>query len=165
MPTTGIQVSLRGVALVCLLLLQFPGPAPAADIPYEFPSAAAEARYRRLTEELRCLVCQNQNLADSHADLAQDLRREIYTRVLAGASDEDIIGFMVDRYGDFVLYRPQLKTTTMLLWFGPFLLLGLGLLLVYRIGRSRSGMAPTPLSAEEQQRVQTLLGRDRDHEP
>lgn len=93
---------------------------PAADDP------AVEARMQRITAELRCLVCQNQTIADSHASLADDLRREVRELIRKGASDEEIKAYMTERYGDFVLYRPPLKTTTMLLWGGPALILFAG---------------------------------------
>jgi len=95
----------------------------AADKPAEFNNPILKERYYSLLEEIRCLVCQNQTLADSHADLAQDLRNEIYKMVIAGEQDEQIIQFLVERYGDFILFRPPLKENTWLLWFGPFLLL------------------------------------------
>jgi cytochrome c-type biogenesis protein CcmH len=88
--------------------------------------AATEARMARLTEQLRCLVCQNQTIEDSNADLAVDLRRQIRSQIEAGKSDEQILNFLVQRYGEFVLYRPRLKTATVLLWFGPLLFLAIG---------------------------------------
>ncbi len=97
--------------------------ASAADTPFEFSTADEADRYQRLVERLRCLVCQNQSLADSHADLAQDLRDEVYRMISAGESEHAIIDFMVARYGDFVLYQPPLKRSTWLLWASPFLLL------------------------------------------
>ncbi|MBX9902581.1 MAG: cytochrome c-type biogenesis protein CcmH [Burkholderiaceae bacterium] len=87
-----------------------------------------EKRVHKLTEELRCLVCQNQTIADSHAGLAIDLKNQVREKVVQGASDQEILDYMVQRYGDFVLYRPPVKQTTWLLWFGPFLLMLLGLL-------------------------------------
>ena len=94
--------------------------------PRGFDEPADEARYKRLIAELRCLVCQNQNLADSNAELATDLRNETYSMVKAGKTDEEIVTFMVNRYGDFVLYRPPVKSTTFVLWFGPLILAALG---------------------------------------
>ncbi|HET6593562.1 MAG TPA: cytochrome c-type biogenesis protein, partial [Xanthomonadales bacterium] len=94
-----------------LLLLFLAAPLSAQE-PLVFEDAAQEARYNDLTLELRCLVCQNQNLADSDAPLAQDLRREIYGMMMAGQTDEQIKSFMVDRYGDFVLYRPPVQANT-----------------------------------------------------
>ena len=104
----------------------------AADIPLEFADPQQQRRYRTLLEELRCLVCQNQTLADSHAELAQDLRSQIYDMVDEGQSNQIIIDYLVERYGNFVLYRPPLNPNTLLLWFGPFLLLVLALVAVYR---------------------------------
>lgn len=95
----------------------------AQDIPVKFNDAASAQRYYKLLEEVRCLVCQNQSLADSNAELAQDLRTEIYEKIIAGEDNHQIIRFLVERYGDFVLYRPPLQTNTWLLWFGPFTLL------------------------------------------
>jgi len=126
-----------------------------------FSSPENEARYRHLIEELRCLVCQNQNLEDSNAELARDLRRQVHDMIESGASDQEILRYMVDRYGDFVLYRPPLKGTTWLLWFGPLLLAVIAggvLLLLWR----RRDREPAPeLSAEERRRVRALLDGDR----
>ncbi len=130
--------------------------------PRGFDDPAHEARYKRLIAELRCLVCQNQNLADSNADLAKDLRNETYAMVKAGKSDEEIVTFMVNRYGDFVLYRPPVKSTTFLLWFGPLFLAILGgILLLVQIRRRTSHKPPEELSAEEQQRLQDILAKTR----
>src|SRR5258707_8595063 len=96
-----------------------------------------EQRMKALTEQLRCLVCQNETLADSRADLAEDLRREIREQMKAGKSDREIIAFLTQRYGDFVLYNPPVKATTYLLWFGPFVLLLGGTLLLYRYVKHR----------------------------
>ena len=109
--------------------------APAIDTPMEFDDLATELRFKNLTEELRCLVCQNQSLADSHADLAQDLRNEVYKMVIAGDSDKEIIDYMVSRYGDFVLYRPPVKNTTYFLWFGPFFILFIAIIIIARVIR------------------------------
>lgn len=119
----------------------------------------AEKRLQSLSAELRCLVCQNQTIADSNAELAQDLRREIRGMIQAGQSDQQIIDFMVARYGDFVLYRPPLKGITLLLWGGPLSLLLLGLFALVRYLRQRAGRLADeqPLSPEETQRVETLL--------
>ena len=104
----------------------------AADTPYEFPTTEQANRYQQLLEELRCLVCQNQSLSDSHAELAQDLRDEVYRMLNEGLSDPQIRDFMVARYGDFVLYNPPIKKSTYLLWFGPFALILLALFIVWR---------------------------------
>jgi cytochrome c-type biogenesis protein CcmH len=109
-----------------------------AQEPLVFDNAAQEARYNDLTLELRCLVCQNQNLADSDAPLAQDLRREIYDMMMAGQTDEQIKSFMVDRYGDFVLYRPPVQGNTLALWLLPIFLLGFGAIIVALVVRNRN---------------------------
>ena len=129
----------------------------------EFDDAEQLERYKRLIYELRCLVCQNQNLADSDADLAADLRREVHRMILAGKSDKDVIDFMVARYGDFVLYRPPLKATTVLLWVGPFVLAvgGLMILLIQLRRRQAERAATTPLSDEERARLQSLLSSEK----
>ncbi|HLF30145.1 MAG TPA: cytochrome c-type biogenesis protein [Xanthomonadales bacterium] len=101
-----------------------------AQEPLVFDDAGLEARYLILTKEFRCLVCQNQNLADSDAPLAHDLREEIYEMLQAGKTDDQIRAFLVDRYGDFVLYRPPVKPNTVALWLFPALLLGVGAIIV-----------------------------------
>ena len=111
---------------------------PAIDTPMEFNDPATALRFKKLTEELRCLVCQNQSLADSHAGLAQDLRNEVHRMVIAGDSDKEIITYMVARYGDFVLYRPLVKNTTYFLWFGPFLILFIAIIIIGRVIRLRA---------------------------
>jgi len=111
------------VIFLVFCLLGWLAPVQASIEAYQFESAEMEADYNQLINELRCLVCQNQNLAGSDADLARDLRRETYEMVNEGKSQQQVIDFMVERYGDFVLYRPQFKSTTYLLWLGPFLLL------------------------------------------
>jgi cytochrome c-type biogenesis protein CcmH len=115
-----------------------------------------EKRVMALAAELRCLVCQNQTLADSHADLALDLRNSIREQMERGASDKEIVGFMTARYGDFILYRPPLKAVTLLLWFGPFLLLAIGAAVLVRRIRRRPGPAPE-LSEAERARAARLL--------
>lgn len=132
----------------------------AVDIPFSFSNPAEERRYKELIAELRCLVCQNQSLADSNADLAQDLREEVYRMMQQGANDEDIISFLVARYGDFVLYRPPVKPTTYLLWFGPALLLLVGVVVMLRFVRRRAAQAPSTLTEEEQSQVTQLLKED-----
>ena len=129
--------------------------APAADDPM------LEERLMTLAGDLRCLVCQNQTLAESNAELAADLRNEIREQMRRGASDQDVIDYLVARYGDFVLYRPPLKATTLLLWSGPaiLLLLGIGLLL-RTLTRRRVQGAPAPLSTAARARAQELLGAD-----
>jgi cytochrome c-type biogenesis protein CcmH len=117
-----------------------------------------EERLKKLSHELRCLVCQNETLADSRADLAEDLRDEIRVQIKAGKSDKEIITFLTERYGQFILYRPQVTPTTYLLWFGPFVLLLAGLALLFRyIKQRRDTIAEQPLSSEERRRAEDLL--------
>ena len=135
--------------------------------PRGFDDPEREARYKRLIAELRCLVCQNQNLADSDADLAKDLRNQTYSMIEAGKSDEEIFTFMVDRYGDFVLYRPPVKTTTYPLWFGPLILVAVaGVALILLVRRRNLKRADAQLSEKEQEKLRTLLAEsDRDAQP
>lgn len=130
--------------------------ASAADTPFVFTNPAQGARYERLLAELRCLVCQNQSLADSNADLAQDLRNEVHRLLSAGENDQAIIAFLVARYGDFVLYRPPLKRATGLLWFGPLLLLGIAGLIWRRVTRAARAI-PVPLNDDENARLRALM--------
>ena len=117
-----------------------------------------EQRLIAISEEMRCLVCQNESLAGSRADLAQDLRRELREQIRQGKSDEEIKTYMVSRYGDFVLYRPPLKPITWLLWGGPFLAMLLGLIALLRYLRRRGSTLPSAeLSEEERQRAEALL--------
>ena len=117
---------------------------------------ALEKRVQQLSHELRCLVCQNQTLADSNAPLAVDLRNQVREQLKSGKSESDVIDFLVARYGDFVLYRPPLKASTVLLWAGPFILLAFGLgLLFLRIRRKMP--APPELSNVDRERAAKLL--------
>ncbi len=119
---------------------------------------ALEARMMVIAEELRCLVCQNETIAASHADLAVDLKNQIRIKLTQGQSQKQILDFMVERYGDFVLYRPPLKTTTLLLWLGPFILLGIAvLMLVMTIRQRRRESQPTALSNADAMKARALL--------
>ncbi|WP_150050517.1 MULTISPECIES: cytochrome c-type biogenesis protein [Methylomonas] len=118
-----------------LILVLVVSAAAAETKVFEFQDPLLEQRYQNLTEQLRCLVCQNQNIADSHAELAQDLRDKVYELLNKGQSDQEIIGYMTDRYGDFVLYRPPFKFKTLLLWLGPLLAVLLGLFAFWRVLR------------------------------
>lgn len=125
--------------------------------------AVVEVQVQRLSEQLRCLVCQNQTLADSHADLAEDLKQEIREMATKGMEDQAIIDYLVVRYGDFVRYRPPLKTTTALLWLGPFALLiagGFGLFLTLR--KREKQAEGTPLNEDEVRKVSVLLNMDKE---
>jgi cytochrome c-type biogenesis protein CcmH len=117
-----------------------------------------EKRMIGLAEKLRCLVCQNESLASSHAELAEDLRREVREQMSLGKSDQEIIDYLVSRYGDFVLYDPPMKSYTVLLWFGPFALLLIGVgMLFYQVRKRRQTVPETDLSDEAQQRAAALL--------
>ena len=145
-----MRYAILSICLLCAAL-----PARAAIEAYEFESAQMEADYNRLINELRCLVCQNQNLAGSDAALATDLRRETYQMLSDGKTPQEVVDFMVARYGDFVLYRPQFKTRTYLLWLGPFLLLIAVLFWLTR--RLRNSSAATDVDAEALARARALL--------
>jgi cytochrome c-type biogenesis protein CcmH len=123
----------------------------------QFDDADKQQRYESLIKELRCLVCQNQSLADSDADLAKDLRDEVYNIIQSGKNEQEAVQFLVDRYGDFVLYRPPLKTTTSLLWLGPLVLLLVGAAFLLRQSKRRSLEQNEPeLTQEERLRLQSL---------
>jgi len=129
--------------------------APAAADP------ALEQRVMTLAEQLRCLVCQNQTLADSNAPLAEDLRNQVREKMRRGASDSEIVDYMVARYGDFVLYRPPFKLTTVLLWFGPLLLLAAGfVVLLRRILRRRPAQDPEMTASERKRAAELLAGSE-----
>ncbi len=141
-----------------VFLLMLIGGSAVADIDaHDFKSAEQEQRYRAMIAELRCPKCQNQNIADSDAPLAKDLRTIVYEKVQAGESDTAIRDFMQQRYGDFILYQPPVKPSTWFLWFGPVLLLLIVVVVVRRwLVRQRAEMAK-PLSPEEQQKLNELL--------
>ena len=146
--------------------LTLTGIAQAAIDTYEFANDAERERFRELTKELRCPKCQNQDIADSNAPIATDLRREIFRMLGEGKDNQQILDFMVARYGDFVLYKPALTSKTAVLWFGPLALLMGGLVVIGVIvgRRRRTGPAegPDTLSAEERQRLDTLLDKTKD---
>ena len=117
-----------------------------------------EKRMIGLAEKLRCLVCQNESLASSHAELAEDLRREVREQMQKGLNDQEIIDYLVSRYGDFVLYDPPVKSYTILLWFGPFALLLIGVgMLIYQLRKRRQTVPEAQLSDEAQKRAAALL--------
>lgn len=133
-------------------------PAPSTEME-AFDDPEKQRRYVDLLRQLRCLVCQNESLAESRAGLAGDLRRAVHTRIAAGRSDQEILDFMTERYGDFVLYSPPVRPATYALWFGPPVLLLLGLAVILRIAlRGRGGAADTGLSEAERRRAAELLG-------
>lgn len=142
--------------LLLLPLASWAGEAkPLADDP------VVEQRMIQIAEEMRCLVCQNESLAASHADLAEDLRREIRDQIRQGKSNQEVMEFMVSRYGDFVRYRPPVKPETWLLWFGPFMLLALGLVVLVRTLKNRNQEAPVTLDDARRQEAKKMLGENK----
>src|SRR5215813_8974167 len=142
--------------LICLLASVVIAQVQEEEVPSDDP--VIEQRLANLSKELRCLQCQNQTLADSPAGLAADLRREIRGQMKAGKSDQEIIAFLTQRYGDFILYKPRVTFTTYLLWFGPFLLLLAGLYLLFRyIKQRRDSISEQPLTAADRRRAEELL--------
>ncbi len=144
--------------LILLLVLTWTSHALAAIETYSFENTDQEKRYQSMITELRCLVCQNQNLADSNADLAKDLRAQTHAMIIAGKADSDIVDYMVERYGDFVLYRPPFKASTWLLWVGPFLILLIALV-VFSLTIRKNRQAPQ-VSESERRHASELLDRN-----
>ncbi|HET6978490.1 MAG TPA: cytochrome c-type biogenesis protein [Pyrinomonadaceae bacterium] len=144
------------ILLICLLASVVVAQVQEEEVPSDDP--VIEQRLANLSKELRCLQCQNQTLADSPAGLAADLRREIRLQMKAGKSDQEIIAFLTQRYGDFILYKPRVTYTTYLLWFGPFVLLLGGLYVLFRYIKQRGdALVEMPLSADEHRRAEELL--------
>ena len=139
------------------LLLLLATPSFAAIEAYTFETDEQEETYKELIEELRCVVCQNQNIADSNAERAQDLRKLTYEMVQQGKSKSEVIDFMVARYGDFVLYRPPFKLTTLFLWIGPFIILVGGVWLLIALIRNRPAEEVEELTEEQHQKMAELL--------
>ena len=155
---------MKVILAALLLLLAVPAAARAASSAAD--DSALERRVVRLTSELRCLVCQNQSLADSHADLAIDLKNQVRSQMLEGKSDTEIRNYMVARYGDFVLYDPPFKASTLLLWAGPFALLLAGLLGLAAYMRSRrSRISDGELTTQDRARAKALLQGKPGNEP
>jgi cytochrome c-type biogenesis protein CcmH len=150
---------MRKPLIACALALAaLAGPLAANEAQPTLNDPVAARREVELAKQLRCLVCQNETIADSRASLAQDLRGKLREQIAAGKTDAEIIAWMTDRYGDFVLYKPPLKETTALLWAGPFLLLGAGVLIGWRVVRARKRTAaPEPLSDADRERADRLL--------
>ena len=148
----------RSRLIPLLLLCLSTGFVMRADAQPVTDDAVVEQRLAELTKELRCLQCQNETLAESRAGLAEDLRREIREQIKAGKSDQEIIAFLTERYGQFILYRPRVTPVTYLLWFGPFILLLAGLAVLFRyIKQRRDSIKEQPLSADEHRRAEELL--------
>ncbi|MGJ0516789.1 MAG: cytochrome c-type biogenesis protein [Methylomicrobium sp.] len=146
---------MKPITLIFLLL--WAGASPAGVEYREFSNPEQQEAYESLTSELRCLVCQNQTIADSNADLAADLRRQVYEMLQRGQSKEDVVKFMTERYGDFVLYNPPFKSKTLLLWFGPVLFFLIGVIFVTLLIRRKQTRPPQALSEEQRQKIRRLL--------
>ena len=154
------RLRLLALLLLCLLASFAMAQVQTEDQPSDDP--VIEQRLAKLSHELRCLQCQNQTLADSPSDLAADLRREIRAQMKAGKSDQEIIAFLTQRYGQFILYRPRVTPLTYLLWFGPFVLLLAGLLVLFRyIKQRRDQITEQPLTAEDRRRAEEMLASSR----
>ena len=153
-------MSLR--TIVALMLSAFVASAAALTPQDGTLTPEQDARYRVLIHELRCLVCQNQTIADSNADLAADLRRQVHERIAAGQTDDDIRRYVTDRYGDFVLYKPPFSARTATLWIGPFLLVLVGVMLVFRmLRRARAMTAPATPAPADAERLRRLLDEEK----
>jgi cytochrome c-type biogenesis protein CcmH len=148
-------------ALLTLALLAAPQAWAKVEV-MQFDTPEQEATYNKMIDELRCLVCQNQNLADSNAELAVDMRRKTHEMVMQNKGEKEIAAFMVERYGDFVLYRPPLNSSTLLLWSGPFLILLLGVTLLIRTVLSRRAPVESDVDADRLKTAASLLDEPTD---
>jgi cytochrome c-type biogenesis protein CcmH len=157
---------MRRIVFLIVIFCSLPLSALAQEAKPMSDDPELDKRLMALSEQLRCLVCQNETLAGSHADLAVDLRKQIREQMKAGKSDKEIVAFLTERYGDFVLYNPPVNRRTYLLWFGPFILLGGGLVAFYSYIKRRRGLiTDQPLSAEERKRAGELLKAQPGQEP
>jgi cytochrome c-type biogenesis protein CcmH len=153
---------MKRIVLPLVLLVCVAASAISKDAQPSTEDPILEDRVMNLARELRCLVCQNETLADSRADLAVDLRNQIREQMKAGKSDKEIVAFLTERYGKFILFRPPVDPTTYLLWFGPFVLLLGGLLLLFRyVKQRRELIVEQPLSADDHHRAEALLRTER----
>lgn len=153
----------RRTGLVLVAALGIAGAVGAADnVAQPLGDPVVEARVHKLSEELRCLTCMGQSIADSQSGFSTDMKREIRTMIQAGKSDREIMDFMVQRYGDFVLYRPPVKTSTWLLWGGPFVLMLAGVYFLLRRLRGRAGEAVPQLDDKDHEAAAKLLGLDKE---
>lgn len=159
-PLTAALLPLALVAAVTAIEPSQAAPQPAAPAGRSDPQT--DTRLKTLEEDLRCLVCQNQSLADSPSEWADGMRAQIRDKIDEGATDQEIIDFLIARYGDFVTYKPPLKPSTYILWFGPVLvlLLAVAIVLLY-VRRRAAATAPEALDEEQKQRARELLGGDR----
>lgn len=155
---------MRLCSVLILLMSLWVAPTQAAIDVYEFSSPEQEKVFHQLTRELRCPKCQNQDIADSDAELAKDLRDKTYVMLHEGNSKQDVIDYMVARYGNFILYKPPFMASTMILWFGPVIVILLGIFLVIRRTRKQPrNLADNALSAEQQARLNELLKKDKEN--
>jgi len=152
---------LVSVLALCLLLGTGPAQSGVTLESFKFDTPSEELHFKKLIEEIRCLVCQNQSLVDSDAELAHDLRAEVYAMVQDGKTDAEIIDFLVARYGDFVLYNPPVKPSTYLIWFGPFALLLVAAFLLLRAVRRQKNPTAHEITPAERARLDTILGETR----
>ena len=155
---------MRKFLLLFWTILILPCQVMAAIDVYEFPSENERKRYQKFLEELRCPKCKNNNLADTNSEIADDLRRELHKMVLEGKTNDEIIDFMVSRYGDFVLYRPPVQGNTIALWAGPFvfLLIGLGAVAWVVLRRKKLSASDAELTEEEQRQLAAILESEKD---
>lgn len=152
---------MKGI-IVILTMFLFINTLNAAVEIKQFSNTEQEQRYKHIIDELRCLVCQNQNISGSNAGLAQDLRKQVYKMIMAGEDDAAIFDFMVTRYGDFVLYRPPFKATTLFLWLGPFIILALGLFVLVRFIRQREKIVTKELNTADKEKLKKLLNENKE---
>lgn len=147
--------------LALFIALVFAATASAVEPREMLEDPALESRAREVSQQLRCVVCQNETIDESDAEIARDMRLLLRARILAGDSNEDVIAFLVSRYGDYVLLKPRFMASTYLLWFGPFIVLAVGALVVYRRLRGTPAAAPAPLTPEEKAALEELAPGER----
>lgn len=153
---------LKGLVIIFFLILLIPSTVWSKEAIPVAEDPEVEKRMLALTMDLRCLVCQNESIADSRADFSNDIRREIREQIKANKSDQEIIQFLVDRYGDFVLYNPPIKPTTILLWFGPIILFMIGLVsLIVYLRRRRGQIEEVSLSQSQLEQAEALLNENK----
>jgi cytochrome c-type biogenesis protein CcmH len=161
-----VRKLLSTLVVCCAATLASAQTEPARPAPSSYADPALEARVLAIAEELRCLVCQNETIAASHAELAVDLRKQIRNKLREGQSQQQILDFMAERYGDFVLYRPRLQASTVMLWAGPFvLLLVAAVVLTLNIRRRRAAVAGRELSPADEARARALLDESMPDKP
>ncbi|WP_422474646.1 cytochrome c-type biogenesis protein [Endozoicomonas sp. ALB032] len=158
--SASVTLSFRLIVALFVAVLVSPGAFAGVIDNYQFDSPRQQEQFFRLNEELRCPQCQNQSIADSNAPIAQDLRREVHRMIVEEKADDDtVIQFMLDRYGDFVLYKPRMDARTIALWFGPLILLLLGIFILFRILKQhRPGIADETLDEQDKAVLEKILG-------